>query len=160
LHAAHRRISLVVPVKSPLIRGAICSFAVAVSPEKKCWLTLWPVRWLNALLTPLFSAIGRARTHAAHCALLGSLAPGGRVEEGRGTGGLAVLGRGGVVGRSSVVGRGGGARRDRRARAGAARHQGTAHRQGHQGGKPPHPSRHSMCIFIHIWGDMMTLRAV
>jgi hypothetical protein len=36
---------------------------------------------LNRLFTPLFSAVGRARTHFAHCAPEGSLDPGGRVRK-------------------------------------------------------------------------------
>jgi hypothetical protein len=39
------------------------------------------VAWSNVALTRLFSGSGRARTHAAHCASLGSAEPGGSVEK-------------------------------------------------------------------------------
>ena len=44
--AAQRRISAVVPVKSPLIRGAISLFAAGLSPVKKFGPTCWPLAWL------------------------------------------------------------------------------------------------------------------
>src|ERR1017187_1463630 len=79
LQAAHRRISAVVPVKLPLILGAIHLLAWGWSPEKNPLPTEWPVAWLKRPFTPLFSGIGLARTHAAHWVPVGSFAPGGRV---------------------------------------------------------------------------------
>jgi hypothetical protein len=79
LQAAQRKISAVVPVKLPLIRGAIHLFAWDLSPEKKLLLTWCPVARLYRRLTPLFSFIGLARTHLAHCAPVGSFVPGGTV---------------------------------------------------------------------------------
>src|SRR5262244_2652086 len=80
LHAAHRRISLVVPVKLPSMRGASSRLALGLSPgEKKLLPTCWPVVRLKTRFTPLFSRVGLARTHRAHRASDGSLAPGGRV---------------------------------------------------------------------------------
>src|SRR6266568_683243 len=55
LHAAHRRISWVVPVKLPLILGAIHPSACGRSPAKKVAPTDCPVVWLNLPFTPLFS---------------------------------------------------------------------------------------------------------
>src|SRR5215467_9541392 len=79
LQAAQRKISWVVPVKLPLIRGPIHLPACGTSPEKKLLPTDCPVVWLKRLFTPLFSGNGRARTHFAHWPPVGSLVPGGRV---------------------------------------------------------------------------------
>src|SRR3954454_6880045 len=98
LQAVHRRISAVVPVKFPSIRGAILFAALAESPLNRSPLTWCPVVWLGVLFDPLFSAIGRARTQAAHWLSPGSAAPGGRVAKWAG----ATVGP--VVG--PVVGRG------------------------------------------------------
>src|SRR6266536_1849952 len=81
LQAAQRRISLVVPVKRPLIRGTIRRSAAGLSPCRKLLATCWPVRRLKGLLTPLFSGFGLARTHRAHSAPEGSLADGGSVRK-------------------------------------------------------------------------------
>src|SRR5271165_2062794 len=80
LHAAQRRISAVVPVKSPLTRRPMYLFAFG-SPVKKCGLIFWPVTRLNGRFTPLFSRSGLVRTHVAHRAPDGSLAPGGKVRK-------------------------------------------------------------------------------
>src|ERR1700689_2699347 len=98
LQAAHRRICAVVPVKSPLTRGAICLFACQVSPLKKSLPTCWPVAWLYLRLTPLFSLIGRDRTHLAHCAPDGSLAPGLSVLKNAGPMAREPAGWGGAAG--------------------------------------------------------------
>src|ERR1700722_6797483 len=76
LQAAQRRISAVVPVKSPFTRGPMSLLACGVSPVKKCLPMCWPVVWLYLRLTPLFSFSGRDSTHLAHCAPDGSLPPG------------------------------------------------------------------------------------
>jgi len=104
LQAVHRRISAVVPVKFPSIRGAIFFPAPAESPLKRSAVTWWPVVWFGFWFDPLFSAIGRARTQAAHCASLGSVDPGGRVVKRAGaTDGAMSVGRG--VGEALATGR-------------------------------------------------------
>jgi len=79
LQAAQRRICFVVPLKLPLIRGAIQRLAWGLSPAKKCFPAWCPVAALNRLFTPLFSAAGLASTQLAHCAAEGSFVPGLRV---------------------------------------------------------------------------------
>src|SRR6185437_5230686 len=85
LQATQRRISLVLPVKLPLTRGTIFRSAAGASFARKSASRCAPVRWLYGLLTPLLSCgDGWARTHAAHCAEEGSVAPGGRVPKNAG----------------------------------------------------------------------------
>src|SRR6478672_2391022 len=85
LQATQRRISLVLPVKLPLTRGTILWSAAGASFARKSAGRCAPVRWLYGLLTPLLSCgDGWARTHAAHCAEEGSVAPGGRVPKNAG----------------------------------------------------------------------------
>src|SRR5215467_11374911 len=76
LQAAQRKISAVVPVKRPFTLGAISLLACQVSPLKKWRPMCWPVLRLYLRLTPLFSFIGRDRTHLAHWAPDGSFLPG------------------------------------------------------------------------------------
>src|SRR5215467_15323778 len=96
LHAVQRRIWRVVPVKSPSMRGAMRAAAPDASPLNSDPSTCWPVRAFGALLTPLFSRYGVARTHAAHCASPGSFPPGGTVPKCAGAAGWG--GTGGRVG--------------------------------------------------------------
>ena len=78
------------------MRGAIELAALAESPTNSEPATCWPVVWFAVLFDPLFSAIGRARTQAAHCASVGSFAPGASVA--KCVGALAVPVAGGVFG--------------------------------------------------------------
>src|SRR5439155_965133 len=79
LQAAQRRISRVVPVNWPSTRGPTAVLARASSPTKKVEPTWWPVMRFAALLAPLFSGSGFARTHVAHWDPEGSAAPGATV---------------------------------------------------------------------------------
>jgi hypothetical protein len=64
-----------------LIRGAILLAAAAASPENIEPSTRCPVVLLAVALECLFSLYGWALTQVAHCASVGSFAPGGRVEK-------------------------------------------------------------------------------
>jgi hypothetical protein len=97
LQAAQRRISSVVPVKSPLMRGAIRRLADGVSAAKKCAATCWPMVWLARQLPGRISRSGLSLTQRAHSAPVGSTAPGGRVRKWIGAvpgGGLGAAGGG------------------------------------------------------------------
>src|SRR5215469_9544785 len=76
LQAAQRKISAVVPVNLPFTLGAISLSACQESPLKKWRPMCCPVLRLYLRLTPLFSLIGRDRTHLAHWAPDGSFFPG------------------------------------------------------------------------------------
>src|SRR6266536_339505 len=80
LQAVQRRISRVVPVKPPSTRAPICVLARGSSAAgKKSTPSRCPVTRLYAAFIRLLSGSGWARTHAAHCAPVGSAEPGGRV---------------------------------------------------------------------------------
>jgi len=79
LQAAQRKISSVVPVKSPSIRDAsVLTFGLSPATKNE-GLTFRPVILLKGSFAGRFSGLGDARTKRAHCAPDGSLAPGGRV---------------------------------------------------------------------------------
>jgi hypothetical protein len=72
--------SIVVPVKSPLIR--LASFcAPGPSNARNFAPTCRPFRWLYGVLAALSSGSGEELTSLAQYALLGSFAPGGRVRK-------------------------------------------------------------------------------
>src|ERR1700722_16645494 len=80
LQAAQRRMSAVVPVKSPLIRGASIASACSVSPDGKKWVpTRWPTVRLYGWLAALFSGHLLSLTQRVHSAPVGSASSGGRV---------------------------------------------------------------------------------
>src|SRR5262245_32812457 len=79
LQAVQRRMVCVVPVKAPVMRGAILLAAEALSPENMDPSTRWPFVAFAFALACLFSLNGWARTQVAHCASVGSFAPGGSV---------------------------------------------------------------------------------